>query len=136
MKKIKTVNRMAPGKTFEADIVRKDGWPLWSAECRVCDWSEGGTSLRAASEAAKYHTRHTAHTTLISMTVKAGEEIKTKKERSKMINGPRIRRRENKKIKGVRCPQCGSDKVVQVADHCSHGYNGYRCGNCNCHWGN
>lgn len=35
-----------------------------------------------------------------------------------------------------KCPMCGSDKVRQLQDHCSHGWNGYLCQDCGQEWGN
>jgi len=34
------------------------------------------------------------------------------------------------------CPNCDSTNIAQVADHSSHGYNGYVCSDCNCKFGN
>ena len=34
-----------------------------------------------------------------------------------------------------KCPNCGSDHVEQTADHCSDGYNGYKCNDCGCTFG-
>lgn len=42
-----------------------------------------------------------------------------------------------KALKGnPNCPNCLSGNVVRVADHSSHGYNGYVCADCNTKWGN
>lgn len=35
----------------------------------------------------------------------------------------------------VKCPNCGSDHVEQTADHCKDGYNGYKCNDCGCTFG-
>jgi len=35
-----------------------------------------------------------------------------------------------------RCPQCGSNDVVQVAFHEPDGYNGFICDHCGARWGN
>lgn len=38
--------------------------------------------------------------------------------------------------KSVICPSCGSTNLTQIADHSSHGYNGYICNDCKCNFGN
>jgi len=35
-----------------------------------------------------------------------------------------------------KCPNCNSEKVTQVADHSSSGYNGYVCNDCGTTFGN
>ena len=35
-----------------------------------------------------------------------------------------------------KCPSCGSEHVEQTADHCSDGYNGYKCKECGCTFAN
>lgn len=34
------------------------------------------------------------------------------------------------------CPNCGSNNLTVTAEHASDGYNGYRCNDCGCEFGN
>ena len=35
-----------------------------------------------------------------------------------------------------KCPHCGSQNLTVTAEHSSHGYNGYKCNDCGCNFGN